>query len=273
MNVTELSPDKNTVESRQAELARLKKAAGEFEAMFINQMLKTMRESEKAWKESEGDTGLGLGTDNPFQEQFDWQLAIQLSERSPLGIAHDLTRMLEKRLGLESPEPTSPREALRYMGSSRTPAAEPLSSPGAAQRKYPANLEEIIERMATEYGIDPAMIRAVISAESAGNTKAVSPKGAKGLMQLIDSTAADVGVKNPFDPEQNVRGGTAYLKRMLERYQGDARMALAAYNAGPGAVDRYGGIPPYPETVNYVRKIMQQLNGAAGTPPQAGEKK
>jgi len=120
-----------------------------------------------------------------------------------------------------------------------------------------ADLHAIADRHADAHAINPALVRAVIQAESAWNTRAVSPKGALGLMQLMPETATELGVVDPFDPGQNIQAGVRYLKRLLDRYDGNAELALAAYNAGPGAVDKYGGkVPPYRETREYVRKIV-----------------
>lgn len=114
----------------------------------------------------------------------------------------------------------------------------------------------IIEEHAGLHGINPELVRAVIQVESGFNARAVSPKGAMGLMQLMPATATEFGVGNPFDPAENVRAGVAYLRRLLDRYDGRVELALAAYNAGPGAVDRHGAqVPPYRETREYVRKI------------------
>ncbi|MBS3803916.1 MAG: lytic transglycosylase domain-containing protein [Oleiphilaceae bacterium] len=114
---------------------------------------------------------------------------------------------------------------------------------------------EAIKNAATEFGVDPALVRAVIHAESAFNARALSPRGAQGLMQLMPGTARELGVQNVKAPTENIRGGADYLARMLERFDGDIRLATAAYNAGPGAVGRYGGIPPYAETQAYVERV------------------
>lgn len=119
--------------------------------------------------------------------------------------------------------------------------------------------ESYIQQAATSYGLSPALLRAVMDAESAGKKDAVSPKGAQGLMQLMPATAKQYGVSDPFDPAQSIDGGARYLSYLFTRYDGDRRLALAAYNAGEGTVDKYGGIPPYAETKAYVRKIEGAL--------------
>jgi len=116
-------------------------------------------------------------------------------------------------------------------------------------------LESIVREAAERHQVDPALVKAVISTESGWNPHAVSRKGAMGLMQLIPGTAQRFGVGNPYDPAQNVEGGTTYLKALLDRYNGDVNKTLAAYNAGEHAVDRSGGVPAIPETQRYVRKV------------------
>jgi len=115
--------------------------------------------------------------------------------------------------------------------------------------------DELIGLSARKYRVQPALVKAVIAAESNFDPRAISGQGAQGLMQLMPSTAASFGVIDPFQPDENVRGGVAYLRAMLDRY-GELRHALAAYNAGPTSVDRYGGVPPYPETQDYVQRVL-----------------
>ncbi len=116
----------------------------------------------------------------------------------------------------------------------------------------------LVHKLAPDYQIDPKLVLAIISVESAFNSRAVSSKNAQGLMQLIPATAERFQVKNSFDPEENIRGGLAYLRWLLSYFRGNVAWVAAAYNAGEGSVEKYRGIPPYPETVNYVDKILQR---------------
>jgi hypothetical protein len=130
------------------------------------------------------------------------------------------------------------------------PAERPASQPTAG-------LADTVDRIAQQNQLSPQLVDSVIQVESNYDANAVSPKGALGLMQLIPSTAKRFGVSNAFDPADNIQGGTRYLKYLLDLYHGDETLALAAYNAGEGAVSRYGGVPPFAETQNYVAKVRQ----------------
>jgi soluble lytic murein transglycosylase-like protein len=144
----------------------------------------------------------------------------------------------------------------------RTTAA-PVAS--GAEGKY----DDLIREHARQNGLSPDLVRAVIRAESGFNPYAISPKGAMGLMQLMPATARELGVSNPFHPAENIRGGVTYLARLLARYDQRLELALAAYNAGPGAVEKYGAVPPFRETQSYVRKIAGRTSAtlAAQPPP------
>lgn len=122
----------------------------------------------------------------------------------------------------------------------------------------------VIEQVASELVLDPALIRAVIHAESAFNPQAISRRGAQGLMQLMPETASMLGVQDPSQPEQNIRAGSLYLQQLLQSFDGDLKLALAAYNAGPGTVRRFGGVPPYAETTAYIERVMILKSRYAG---------
>jgi soluble lytic murein transglycosylase-like protein len=125
--------------------------------------------------------------------------------------------------------------------------------------------EELVQEHSHRQSLRPELVRAVIQVESGFDPRATSPKGAMGLMQLMPDTARSLGVTNAYDPGENIRGGTVYLRQLLNKF-GSEQLALAAYNAGPGAVDRYDGVPPYRETKDYVRKVGSQAGAAANAP-------
>lgn len=129
-----------------------------------------------------------------------------------------------------------------------------VSTKAVSRSFRPTAYDDLIAEHASRHALHPDFVRAVIQAESAFNPYARSPKGAMGLMQLMPSTAAEYRVRNAYDPAENIRGGTVYLRQLLDKF-GSEQLALAAYNAGPGAVDKYDGVPPYRETKEYVRKV------------------
>jgi hypothetical protein len=170
--------------------------------------------------------------------------------------------------------------------NARNGAPSVLGAPGfPSTSRFPANgsvdLNEVVNSASGRYRLDPDLVTSVIKAESGFNVRAVSPKGAQGLMQLMPGTASQLGVPNAFDPAANVEGGAKYLRELLERYNFDLVKALAAYNAGPQRVEQFGGVPPYYETRVYVAKVVRDFNkkkeaqkkAAAATTPKASASK
>lgn len=276
-------PTNGTIES---EKARLRKATKEFESFFVYQMLKTMRQTIPEDGMS-GDTPLsgGMGKD-VFTEIFDMEIARKANFGGHNSISELLYRSMEKlidaryedkpaapvsralppvadpipkRLKIEIPKPIE-KPTLHFQPIKRMKAhlSDPAARSVTAHDPIRAKFGHIIDRVARETKLDSALISSVIQAESGGNPNAVSPAGAKGLMQLADSTAQELHVSDPFDPAENIRAGSRYLRRMLDRF-GDLKLALAAYNAGPGNVEKHAGVPPFEETVEYVRRVTESL--------------
>jgi len=160
--------------------------------------------------------------------------------------------------------PDPPTPSIATVTSVTAPPVLPLINSEhalpAASPMTPVEMLEMLTRAGTLHNIDVDLLASVVQAESNGNARAISRAGAKGLMQLMPATASQLGVHNSFAPEENIGGGTAYLDALLTRYHNDIKLAVAAYNAGPAAVDRYHGIPPYVETRAYVARVISEFN-------------
>lgn len=290
-----------------SEKERLHKATKEFEAFFVYYMLKTMRQTipENSLTKDTPFAG-GMGQDT-FTDLFDMEIGKKAQFGGHNSISELLYNSMEKLIDARyNSEATKvdikPLEREKEAAPLELRRTDPLDLPGQDRAALPLNNEarealpiQAVPRRITEsehhdpilaqYGrwideaaaetkIDSTVIASVIRAESGGDPKAVSGAGAKGLMQLIDTTAQDLSVSDVFDPQENIKAGSRYLRRMLDRY-GDLDTALAAYNAGPGNVDRYGGVPPFAETKNYVQKVNRLVKEATAKlrspAPKAGE--
>jgi soluble lytic murein transglycosylase-like protein len=248
-----------------ADKKQIEKSARDFEGMFLYLIFKNLRKamlSEFSDKENDsfgGDilnditlmeatrqiskNGLGTGIANKIYEQLTGEKLVQI-EFSPVRNEKKTTSTKSKAIQ------DKPKESSQQINLPRFPTLVDRIS------KYDRTVEEI----ARKYNLTPELLKSVIAVESAGDHLAVSPAGAKGLMQLIDSTAKYVGVRNVFDPEENIEGGAKYLREMLDTFDGNLELALAAYNAGPGNVFKYNGIPPFKETRNYVSRVKYYLS-------------
>lgn len=231
--------DKSNISDSQK--AQIEQASRGFESIFVNMMLKEMK---SAMLEEKDDNGFG---GNTLQELAQLNLSDNISKQGEgIGIA----KMMYKQMTGEN----LPNRTIR---NSVSPEIKPVSFDKISNiADRISEYDEIINSASQEYGIPTSLIKSVIAAESAGNSNAVSPVGAKGLMQLMDGTASDLGVANSFSPDENIKGGTNYLNQMLNQFDGSLELALAAYNAGPGNVQKYNGIPPFEETQKYVSKVL-----------------
>ncbi len=247
------------------ERAHYEKAARGFESMFVNMLIKQMKSSMLEEKKEENTfgadtlgsytdmllsddiskTGKGIGIAEMIFKQMTGGNEISNITSTVEGYS-DLTR--------QSSLPVFDKSKLQEKVSEVAPSINANSLTDRIEQYMP-----IIQDAAEKYGIPENLIKSVIRTESAGKHDAISPVGAKGLMQLMDGTAGDMGVSDSLDPEQNIMGGTKYLKFLMDRFDNDTETALAAYNAGPGNVDKYGGVPPFNETQNYIKKVLNYL--------------
>ena len=267
---------------------RLKKATKEFESFFLLYMLKAMRKTipESGFLES------GPGKDI-YISMFDEELSRKIAGSSSASLSEILYSSLEKHLiAAENSEKAgesnrsgviAPSSIITLPGQSsevskvkdipekdmirpvdvRPDKKEPAYNDVRLRIKTGTVLEKFgstIREVSNRYDVDPRLVYSVIMCESGGRADAVSSRGAKGLMQLMDGTAREMGVADSLNPRQNIIGGTKYLRRLLDKYDGNVKLTLAAYNAGPGNVSKYNGVPPYSETRSYIEKVLDLLN-------------
>jgi Rod binding domain-containing protein len=239
--------------------ARLKKAAKEFESLFTGMILKSMT------KNTDGLFGDNSFGGDYYESIFENAIASKISEGKGIGIADFIYKKLENRVnpGSENSnsEKAQPAHGVKEKIDLRNTDKDFFSTPPSqSSLKRLDQYESAIQGASELYGVDQNLIKSVILAESAANEKAVSASKAKGLMQLMDQTAKDMGVQNVWNPKENIYGGTKYLSEMLRLYNGDVSLALASYNAGPGNVEKYDGVPPFDETKNYITRVLGYLN-------------
>jgi len=240
---------------------KIAKTAKDFESLMTGMMIKSMNKTTEGMFGDESYGGDVLDT------VFETEIAKHMTKGKGMGVA----QVLYKKITNEELDPSIFYEKLRPLDEVKKTQTQKIDINVDAESSStikPSNeslkrldlFDSIINKASEEYGVDDKLIRSVILAESAANKKAVSSAGAKGLMQLMDSTATDLGVNNSFDPKQNIMGGAKYLSKMLRQYNGDLELSLAAYNAGPGAVNKHNGVPPFDETKNYISRIKGYLN-------------
>lgn len=234
---------------------KLADASKQFESLLTSMMLKSMSQTTGGLF---GDESFG---GDFFESIFQYEIANHIAKGKGLGVAD----MIYKNITGESISKTLEEEVKTLPVKSvpnieykkpETSALKPTEQALNRLSKY----EEIIKEASETHGVDKNIIKAVILAESAGKEDAISSANAKGLMQLIDATADYLGVRNVWNPKENIFGGTKYLAELLRKYDGDLKLALAGYNAGPGNVDKYNDIPPFTETQTYVKRVMGYLN-------------
>ena len=231
---------------------KLWEAAKGFESMFMNQMYKAMRKTLPENEFNKASKGREI-----FTEMLDAEYSKMSSGKTENGLAGMVYRQLmESNAMIESEQSSS--DPVKMVKIHNANLAYRQKSSNKMEALTEEQLAPLIKRAAEKFDLDIDLIRSVIHQESAGKPYALAKAGAKGLMQLMDSTAAELGVKNVFDPGENIMGGAKYLKKLKDMYKGDERLTLAAYNAGPGNVKKYGGVPPFAETERYIEKVLQQ---------------
>jgi soluble lytic murein transglycosylase-like protein len=241
-NFNTLATQINNAKDKESAL----KACKEFEAMFVKQMLQSMTKT----LENKSLIGTQPGSDF-YQDIYLNDIAMKIADTGQIGLSKQIMRQLE----FDENSEIETKSLDHYYKKTINSAKTNNNAIGQTLQKRLEQLESIINKASKLYGVNPKMIKAIIAQESYANPKAVSSVGAKGLMQLMDITADSLGVKNSFDPEENIMAGTRYFKMMREKFGSD-ELALAAYNAGPSNIAKYKGIPPFKETKTYINRVL-----------------
>jgi Rod binding domain-containing protein len=252
----------------EQERSKFAKVSRGFEAMFVNMLMKEMKTSLQDDENPEFSGPLSEYTDTLFSEQVS-------NQGTGIGIAEKVYKFLtgeelESTKIIQAAEPAQKTAKTNLIQDNTIAKIAEVSKASETPNIGKGNFlekvknridayDEIIARASKKFNIPQELIKAVITTESAGHANAKSKVGAKGLMQLMDGTARDMGVTDSFDPAQNIFGGTYYLRKMIDKF-GSLDLAIAAYNAGPGNVEKYGGIPPFNETKSYVKKVNKYLD-------------
>ena len=240
---------KNLSLSEKQKLAQVSK---QFESLLTSMMLKSMNQT------SGGMFGENNFGGDIFDTIFQSEIADQISNGTGLGVAEQIYKRLTGENfsnDVLNPklEPLVKQPKIEVTTDTlEIPVVKPSNQSINRLDKY----EDIIQQASDTYGVDKNIIKSVILAESSAKENAVSTANAKGLMQIIDSTAKYLGINNVWDPKENIMGGAKYLSELLRKYNGNLKFALAGYNAGPGNVDKYNGIPPFTETQTYVKRVI-----------------
>lgn len=246
-----------TSQIRAAQVAKkirpdVQKVAQEFESLFTAMMMRSMRRTVF-------DGGLipkSMG-EKIYTDMIDNEYAKIISRNASLGLSDQIVNQIDQTENKGSLcRALDQLKSQPWMVDSKFVSTDNRMTRAATVQNQVAQWDHIIDEASKKFGVDRHLITAIIRQESAGNPRAVSSAGAKGLMQLMDTTAEMMGVRRVFDPRENIMGGVGYLKMLLKQFGGNEQLALASYNAGPNAVRKYGGIPPYRETQQYVHKVL-----------------
>lgn len=250
-----------------SEKQKIAGASKDFESLLTGMMLKSMTSSLGGFFGEESYGG------DYFDSIFTMELASQISKGSKLGLAEQIYQKVTGEKWDDALFQQSSSVNTNYypnkVQSKDNPANESTTesvsvTPSQSSLKRMKKYEPVIEKFSKSFSVDKNLVRSIILAESAAKPDAVSKVNAKGLMQLMDTTAKEMGVKNSFNPAENIYGGTKYFAQLLRQYSGNIKLSLAAYNAGPGNVEKYNGIPPFKETENYVNRVLGYYNYFSG---------